>query len=195
MGRCLAWRPRSIERSLGVIAGRSSVVHWPRGSRTSPPRRRSRRACGQHGKRDPEPRGCREPPRVDGPPRYSKPVVAHWPPQESAATPIRLLDGRAVIDRNPRPLSGPFGFVSCLDGVRELDQAALLGPCSRRVGARRDHTTHSLVRAVRSNWSATRSVAICIDYSVLVGVNMAFPGALAPVWAKHHPFRVAHGQS
>jgi|ERR1017187_4732071 hypothetical protein len=108
---------------------------------------------------------------------------------------IRLLDGRAVIDRNPRPLSGPFGFVSCLDGVRELDQAALLGPCSRRVGARRDHTTHSLVRAVRSNWSATRSVAICIDYSVLVGVNMAFPGALAPVWAKHHPFRVAHGQS
>jgi hypothetical protein len=69
--RAAVWRgvrnPLSapLERAHGVIAGRSNVVHWPRGSRTSPPRR-SRRACGQHGKRDPEPRGCREPPRMDG---------------------------------------------------------------------------------------------------------------------------------
>src|ERR1035437_4887776 len=42
------------------------------GSRTSPPRRRSRKACGQYGKRDPGPRGCREPQRMDGrrPPPY-----------------------------------------------------------------------------------------------------------------------------
>jgi hypothetical protein len=45
-------------------------------------------------------RGCREPPRVDGRPRYSKPVVAHWPPPESAATPIGLLDGKAVVASN-----------------------------------------------------------------------------------------------
>jgi hypothetical protein len=85
----------------------------PRGSRTSPPRRRSRKACGQHGKSDPEPRGCREPPRMDGRPRYSMPVVAHWPAPEPAATSIGLLDGRTVatgIDfgRVSRPLTGKF---------------------------------------------------------------------------------------
>ena len=107
MGRCLAWRPRSIERSLGVIAGRSSVVHWPRGSRTSPPRRRSRRACGQHGKRDREPRGCREPPRMDGRPRYSIPGAAHWPPPEPASTSIGLLDGRADRQESGAGRRGP----------------------------------------------------------------------------------------
>ena len=77
------------------------------GSRTSPPRRRSRKACGQYGKRDPGSRGCREPQRMDGRPLYSIPVVAHWPPPEPAATSgcwteglSRQESGRTVDHRN-----------------------------------------------------------------------------------------------
>ena len=79
----------------------------PRGSRTSPPRRRSRKACGQYGKRDPEPRGCREPQRMDGRSLYSIPGAAHWPPQNPPLHPVcwteglsRQESGRTVDHRN-----------------------------------------------------------------------------------------------
>lgn len=84
----------------------------------------------------------------------------------------------------------PLGSPGCRHGAREPSQPAWLGSRSRRVVADRepqDHPTHSRVRAVRSNWLATRSVAIRIDCSVLVGVDLAFLGDFTPVLAKHTP--------